>query len=144
MPLQAEVIRKSIVPSPSMSPIPTASNPNVSPGIRHVNVLRRPPSRPEKRYARPAETACPEYRALTLGLATLVWALARVTDNGSSSGEVNSRSRAPVPVAFAITDSATMIDFAGPKSTATARRRGRLDTWSIKAKDGGRSGEVQQ
>ena len=36
IPLQAEVIRRSIVPSPSTSPIPTASNPNVSPGTRQV------------------------------------------------------------------------------------------------------------
>jgi hypothetical protein len=35
-PLQAEVIRKSAVPSPSMSPSPTESNPNVSPGVRQV------------------------------------------------------------------------------------------------------------
>ena len=36
MPLQADVIKKSIVPSPSTSPMPTASKPNVSPGVRHV------------------------------------------------------------------------------------------------------------
>ena len=36
MPLQADVMRKSIVPSPSTSPMPTASNPKVSPGVRQV------------------------------------------------------------------------------------------------------------
>lgn len=36
MPLQAEVINRSIVPSPSTSPRPTASKPNVSPGMRQV------------------------------------------------------------------------------------------------------------
>jgi AraC family transcriptional regulator len=45
--LQADVIRKSVVPSPSTSPIPTASNPNVSPGTRHVYVASRRPSAPE-------------------------------------------------------------------------------------------------
>src|SRR3954466_3847678 len=35
-PLHADVIRKSTVPSLSMSPSATASNPNASPGVRHV------------------------------------------------------------------------------------------------------------
>ena len=36
IPLQADVIRRSTVPSPSVSPMPTASKPNVSPGMRQV------------------------------------------------------------------------------------------------------------
>src|SRR5690242_9470069 len=47
IPLHADVISRSTVPSPSVSPIPTASNPNVSPGIRHVYVFKSFPSRPE-------------------------------------------------------------------------------------------------
>ena len=35
---QAEVISRSSVPSASTSPRVTASKPNVSPGVRHVNV----------------------------------------------------------------------------------------------------------
>src|SRR4029079_16816197 len=36
MPLHADVIRKSDMPSPSTSPSVTASNPKVSPGMRQV------------------------------------------------------------------------------------------------------------
>jgi hypothetical protein len=36
MRLQADVVRKSIVASPSVSPMPTASKPNLSPGVRQV------------------------------------------------------------------------------------------------------------
>ena len=41
MPLHADVMRKSEVPSWSTSPKVTESNPNVSPGIRQVKVLMR-------------------------------------------------------------------------------------------------------
>jgi len=55
--------------------------------------------------------------ALTLGLATMAWAFARVAGDGSSRASASggvTRPATPIPVAFAITDSATMIDFAGP------------------------------
>jgi transcriptional regulator GlxA family with amidase domain len=54
--------------------------------------------------------------ALTIGLATLAWAFGRV-GNGlprAAAPTAANRARPPIPVAFAITDSATMIDFAGP------------------------------
>jgi transcriptional regulator GlxA family with amidase domain len=55
--------------------------------------------------------------ALTLGLATVAWAFARLASDSSPRGSTSTgpgRPRTPIPVAFAITDSATMIDFAGP------------------------------
>lgn len=60
-PLQPEVIRKSSIPSPSMSPMVTASKPKASPGVLPVKVFIKWPSRPEYNDARPAPSAAPLY-----------------------------------------------------------------------------------
>jgi hypothetical protein len=44
--LQADVMSKSGVPSPSTSPMPVASNPSVSPGTRPVMARSNEPSFP--------------------------------------------------------------------------------------------------